>query len=66
MRYEVIPRDGKWAIERDGAQEGDLYSTEEEAVEAARLLAGVESADEVLVHDKDVFYKDVHGHVDRS
>ncbi len=66
MAIEVVPRDGKWAIERDGTQEGELYSSQEEAVEAARLLAGVEGAPEVLVHDKDVFYKDVHGHVDRA
>ncbi len=63
MGIEVLPRDGKWAIERDGNQEGELYSSQEEAVEAARLLAGVQNAD-VLVHDKDVFYKDVHGHTD--
>ena len=65
MGIEVLPRNGKWAIDRDGNQEGGLYSSQEEAVEAARLLAGIQEAD-VLVHDKDVLYKDVHGHTDRS
>ncbi len=56
----VLPRDGKWAVELDGAQQA-LYATEDEAVEAGRNLARVSSADFVLhPHDAPVTERDLY------
>lgn len=57
MEVHVFPKDGKWAVELDGAQQGDLWATSDEAAEAGRALAAVSSA-EFVMHAPDAPVKE--------
>ena len=49
----VVPRDGKWAVRKGGAERVTRrYDTQREAINAAREIARTQGS-EVLVHGRD-------------
>ncbi|HEX8904825.1 MAG TPA: phasin family protein [Longimicrobiaceae bacterium] len=52
--YTVVAREEGWAVEKKGADRAvSLHATKEEALEAARALAGNNRPSELVVHRKD-------------
>lgn len=52
--YSVAAREDGWAVERKGAERAvSLHATKDEALEAARALAGGSRPSELVVHRKD-------------
>lgn len=51
--YHVVPRDDKWALQKEGADRAtSLHNTQKEAQQAGRDLARKQGV-EVVVHGKD-------------
>lgn len=49
----VVPRDGQWAVTREGAErDSSLHTTQSEAIEAARRTAQRENV-ELFIHRPD-------------
>lgn len=60
----VVPRDGEWAIRREGAQrDSSHHGTQSSAIDAARQTAQREST-ELLIHGRNgqIRERDSHGH----
>ena len=60
----VVPRDGEWAVRREGAQrDSSHHGTQSEAINAARNTAQREGT-ELFVHGRNgqIRERDSHGH----
>jgi len=51
-RFHVIPQNGRWRIAQVGDVVRGAYPTQDEAVQAARLLALITEPAQVVVHDE--------------
>ena len=51
-RFHVIPQSDRWRIAKVGDVVRGAYPTQDEAVQAARLLALITEPSQVLVHDR--------------
>src|SRR5262249_10554959 len=52
--YSVVAREDGWAVEKQGADRAvSVHATKDEALEAARTLAGNHRPSELVVHRKD-------------
>ena len=49
----VVPRDGQWAVKREGDKVSHVFSTQREAIESAREMAKRESFGQLVVHGRD-------------
>lgn len=50
-RFHVMPQDGYWHVVRVGAVFKGPYSTRDEAIHAARIMALLIEPAQILVHD---------------
>jgi hypothetical protein len=61
----VIPQNGGWTVRKEGSPNRGtgVYSTQREAIEAARELAQRTSAGQVVIHQRDgsIRTQDMHG-----
>lgn len=61
----VIPRNGGWAVRKEGSanRSASVYSTQKEAIEAARKIVRRASAGQVVIHcvDGSMRTRDIHG-----
>ena len=48
----VIPKNGQWAVKREGGEATRVFSTQLEAIESARTLAKAESSGQLVVHGR--------------
>ena len=48
----VIPRNGQWAVQREGGSPTRVFSTQREAIESARVMARGESSGQLVVHGR--------------
>jgi hypothetical protein len=51
-RYDVVPKDGEWAVETEGKQTPP-FPSKELAVSAAKVRAQQDAPAEVVVHAED-------------
>lgn len=61
---DIVPRDGQWAVVREGAQrDSSHHSTQAEAINVGRATAQRDHV-ELLVHGRDgqIRERDSHGH----
>jgi len=49
----VIPKDGHWAVKREGSKAARVFSTQREAIRSARVIARSESSAQLVVHGCD-------------
>lgn len=49
----VIPKDGQWAVKREGMKAARVFSTQLEAIKTARAIARGESSAQLVVHGRD-------------
>lgn len=62
--YHVVPRDGKWAVKREGASKaGSLHDTQAAAIKQAKTSAKKEGG-EAVTHGRDgkIRDSDSYGH----
>ena len=61
----VIPKNGGWAVKKEGSanRRTSLYSTQKEAIQAARDIVQRASAGQIVIHlpDGSIRRQDVHG-----
>ena len=61
----VIPKNGGWAVKKEGSanRNASVYSTQKEAIEAAREIVRRTSAGQVVIHllDGSMRTRDIHG-----
>ena len=61
----VIPKNGGWAVRKEGSANrgAGVYSTQKEAIEAAREIVQRTSAGQVVIHHRDgsIRTRDIHG-----
>ena len=48
----VIPKDGRWAVKREGGGATRVFSTQREAIESARVMARGDSSWQLVVHGR--------------
>ena len=46
----VIPKDGGWAVAREGSEQDRRFATQREAVESAREIARQQSSGQLVIH----------------
>jgi hypothetical protein len=49
----VIPRDGRWAVRREGSKTDRVFSTQREAIDTAKVIVKKESSGQLVVHGRD-------------
>ena len=61
----VIPKNGGWAVRKEGSanRRTSLYSTQKEAIQAARDIVRRTSAGQIVIHrlDGSIRTRDIHG-----
>ena len=53
MTVHVIPKDGRWAVKREGGSSARVFSTPKEAIKIARVIAREELPGQLVVHGLD-------------
>lgn len=48
----VIPKDGQWAVKREGLKDKRMFSTQREAIESAREIAKQDTSGQLVVHGR--------------
>jgi len=48
----VIPKNGQWAVKREGGKAARVFSTQREAIESARVIARGESSGQLVIHGR--------------
>lgn len=49
----VLPKDGEWAVKREGRKADGVFSTQRKAIERARAMAKEKSSGQLAVHGRD-------------
>ena len=52
MTVHVIPRDGQWAVKREGGKPARVFSTQREAIKSARVIAREGISGQLVVHGR--------------
>ncbi len=52
MTVHVIPKDGRWAVKREGGKAARVFPTQREAIKSARVIARQESSGQLVVHGR--------------
>ncbi|BDC52707.1 hypothetical protein F183_A50220 [Bryobacterales bacterium F-183] len=48
----VIPRNGQWAVKREGVSSACVFSTQREAIASAKVIAKGETSGQLVVHGR--------------
>ena len=60
LQAMLIPKDCQWAVKCEGGKATRVFSTQQEAIETARIIAKAESSGQLVVHGRNGQIREQH------